>query len=410
MELIVDREHGFQVLQADSRSADAHGEPSAVTRSLYDAAALPSSLGSWFALVAARAQPLIERGEGMIAALVEVEAGRAEITRLLFVGNGEAAQLVPQAAHSFARAADLTTRVVALEREVFADGNATLVSRSLALNGSSGGDGPYAEHVLLRASAGRFRVFFLAGSASSALSDAKRGALEALAGHLGSALALRLAIGSEARTSEAQAAPFERLRRFRRCERTTPELARSLWQGLLEGQWSLLSNWCDRERRTLLIRRNRPNLSLSRALTAREQRAAELAVRGHSLKAIGFDMKVAVSTASLLVASSIRKLGLRSRVELTELFGLSRELQVSAHTFQIEADAYALLDIPLRKLSPPSCLTDAEREVVLGVLSDKSNAEIAQIRRTSVNTVANQLRGVYLKLGISGRAELISNC
>ena len=408
MELIVAREQGFQVLQA-VRQADG-GDASAVTRSLYDAASTPSSLGSWLALVATRAQPLVERGHGMIAALVEVDAGRADVTRLLFVGTADAPQLVAQAASSFAYAAALATRAVAAERELFADGNVTLVSRSPALQHGGSGDTPYSEHVLLRARAGRFRILFLAPSSTSELSDSKRGALEALAAHLASALALRLATGSGARDSAAETVSFEHLRRFRRCERTTPELARTLWQGLLEGQWSLLSHWCDRERRTLLIRRNQPGLALSRPLTSREQRAAELAVRGHSLKSIGFDMKVAVSTASLLVASSIRKLGLRSRVELTELFGLSRELQVSAHTFQIEVDSYALLDIPLRKLSPPSCLTDAEREVVLGVLSDKSNAEIAQIRRTSVNTVANQLRGVYLKLGISGRAELISNC
>jgi DNA-binding CsgD family transcriptional regulator len=408
MELIVAREHGFQVVQADPMTHASIGDPSADTRSLYDAAATPTSLGSWLAIVAARVQPLVERGQGMIAALIEVEAGRAEMSRLLFVGNADTGQLLAQTARSFPSAAELTTHVVALERELFAGGNVTLISRSPALQRAA--QAPYAEHLLLRASAGRFRIFFLVPSNTSALPDAKRGALEALASHVGSALALRLATGSGGRDSASEPVAFEHLRRFRRCERTTPELARSLWQGLLEGQWSLLGHWCDRERRTLLIRRNQPGLALSRPLTPREQRAAELAVRGHSLKSIGFDMKVAVSTASLLVASAIKKLGLRSRVELTELFGLSRELRVSAHTFQIEADSYALLDIPLRKLAPPSCLTGAEREVVLGVLSDKSNAEIAQTRRTSVNTVANQLRGVYLKLGISGRAELISNC
>jgi DNA-binding CsgD family transcriptional regulator len=59
---------------------------------------------------------------------------------------------------------------------------------------------------------------------------------------------------------------------------------------------------------------------------------------------------------------------------------------------------------------PTVGLTCAERQVVLGVLSDKSNAEIAQTRRVSVRTVANQLRAVYQTLGVSGRSELICAC
>ena len=206
---------------------------------------------------------------------------------------------------------------------------------------------------------------------------------------------------------------LEELRKIQGCERVAPELAATLWQGLLDGHWALLAHTDSGSERLLLARRNGRAARMSQSLSAREQSAAKLAVLGHSTKYIAYELAVAVSTASTLVSSAIRKLGLRSRVELTEIFGLTRDSlhrKVSAHTFDIEGEAYVLFQAPLRRLQPPSWLTEAEREVVRGVLSEKSNAEIALARRTSVNTVANQLRAVYSKLGISGRSELISAC
>ena len=52
-------------------------------------------------------------------------------------------------------------------------------------------------------------------------------------------------------------------------------------------------------------------------------------------------------------------------------------------------------------------LSPAEREIVAGVLAGKSNEQIAALRRTSVNTVANQIRGVFEKLDVGSRAQLV---
>jgi DNA-binding CsgD family transcriptional regulator len=69
-----------------------------------------------------------------------------------------------------------------------------------------------------------------------------------------------------------------------------------------------------------------------------------------------------------------------------------------------------VLEIGLRELEPPSGLTSAEQQVVGLVIQGKSNAEIAAERGTSIRTVANQLRSVYAKLKISGRAQLLRAC
>jgi len=73
-------------------------------------------------------------------------------------------------------------------------------------------------------------------------------------------------------------------------------------------------------------------------------------------------------------------------------------------------DEYVLFSFPFPDVELPPGLTEAEREVVRGVLDGRSNAQIASERGTSTNTVANQLRLVYAKLGVSGRLELARRC
>lgn len=54
----------------------------------------------------------------------------------------------------------------------------------------------------------------------------------------------------------------------------------------------------------------------------------------------------------------------------------------------------------------PTILTETEREVVLEIMRGESNATIAHARRTSVNTVANQIAAIFGKLAVNSRAEL----
>jgi DNA-binding CsgD family transcriptional regulator len=53
-------------------------------------------------------------------------------------------------------------------------------------------------------------------------------------------------------------------------------------------------------------------------------------------------------------------------------------------------------------------LSPAEEDVLRRMLGGQSNAEIAKQRRTSVRTVENQIAGLYRKLGVSSRRELIT--
>jgi DNA-binding CsgD family transcriptional regulator len=162
----------------------------------------------------------------------------------------------------------------------------------------------------------------------------------------------------------------------------------------------------------VLARRNVMGAPADSPRPARAQRATLLAVLGSANKEIAAELGVATSTAWTLVVSAMRKLGLGSRVELVEVFGpIARGDGVGASQRDSAGrEDFVVLDVPSRRLEPPACLTQAEREVVRGVLEQKSNAEIALERCTSINTVANQLRAVYTKLRISGRSQLLALC
>jgi DNA-binding NarL/FixJ family response regulator len=134
-------------------------------------------------------------------------------------------------------------------------------------------------------------------------------------------------------------------------------------------------------------------------------------VRGRTTKEIAGEIGVADVTGAVLVVSAIRRLGLRSRVELTEVDCTDDGSRChGAWRLDIGEERYVLFETSLRRLRVPACVSHAEREVVQGVLEGFSNTDIARSRRTSCRTVANQLSSIYWKLGISGRAELIETC
>ncbi len=66
-----------------------------------------------------------------------------------------------------------------------------------------------------------------------------------------------------------------------------------------------------------------------------------------------------------------------------------------------------VLSVPLEPELPDS-LTRSEREVVLLALRGVSNAAIAEERASAVQTVANQLRSAFEKMGVNSRGELAS--
>lgn len=83
---------------------------------------------------------------------------------------------------------------------------------------------------------------------------------------------------------------------------------------------------------------------------------------------------------------------------------------VSCVTFRVAEHELLLLTFPLPTIALPSGLSTAESEVVRLLVAGESPDKIASARGKSVNTVRNQIRSVYKKLGVSTTAELTRLC
>ena len=123
----------------------------------------------------------------------------------------------------------------------------------------------------------------------------------------------------EARWSLADA--VQRLDRARGAlRRTDPEEALRLWQGLVEGTWSLVDQYDSDGKRYVLARRNEPSVRDPKALTQRERSVAAFAAMGHQNKFIAYLLGLSTGAVSGHLRSAERKLGTTSRAELVRCF------------------------------------------------------------------------------------------
>jgi DNA-binding NarL/FixJ family response regulator len=187
-----------------------------------------------------------------------------------------------------------------------------------------------------------------------------------------------------------------------RAARTEPE-ALSSWQALVEGRWSLVDVVESDGRRVLFAMANPPHALDPRRLTPTERAIAGYIAMGHSNKLIAYELGISVGAVSGHTHGILKKLGVRSRVELVDLvtmlqrgatIGVAVDPSLVAVS-SVEADA-----APLEGLSP------AEDEVARMAARGRSNTEIAKSRGVSVRTITNQLASIFAKLGVESRSEL----
>jgi len=102
--------------------------------------------------------------------------------------------------------------------------------------------------------------------------------------------------------------------------RKSPEQALEIWKGLCAGRWSLVDSFESDGRRYVIARPNEPRLPDPRALSERERQVVAYAALGRANKLIAYTLGLSVSTVATHLASAMRKLGVRTRVELVKAF------------------------------------------------------------------------------------------
>jgi DNA-binding NarL/FixJ family response regulator len=93
----------------------------------------------------------------------------------------------------------------------------------------------------------------------------------------------------------------------------------TLWRRIVSGRWSIALSFVESGRRYLLVRRNAAGQQSRRALTAREREVAERVCLGLSNKEIAYQLGIAIPTVSGRLARALRRLRIKSRIELARM-------------------------------------------------------------------------------------------
>lgn len=180
--------------------------------------------------------------------------------------------------------------------------------------------------------------------------------------------------------------------------------ALELWRGLVDGRWSLLDRFESDGRRYVVAVRNEPPFRDPRGLTPRQRHVAHLVSMGHSNKEVAYALGLSASAVSTHVSAVLRRLGLRRREQLVAALSPGPARTTKSRM------GNAVVGVASTPVAVPGAdhgLTEAEREVVAGVVRGLSDREIAAERGVAPRTVANQLRSVFRKVGVRSRSELV---
>jgi DNA-binding CsgD family transcriptional regulator len=100
--------------------------------------------------------------------------------------------------------------------------------------------------------------------------------------------------------------------------------ALAMWEGLLDGRWSLIEHVERDGRRYVVVYENPPEVRDPRALTPRERAVVELVARGRSNKHAAHELRVSLGTVAKLLQRALDKLGFESRHQLIWVHGRLR--------------------------------------------------------------------------------------
>lgn len=104
-----------------------------------------------------------------------------------------------------------------------------------------------------------------------------------------------------------------------RTRREDPDAALGLWQGLCDGQWSLVDRFESDGKRYVVAMKNDPVMGEPRSLEQRERQIVGYLSMGHSLSYIAYELGVSLSSVSKAVQMAMLRLGAESRHELALL-------------------------------------------------------------------------------------------
>jgi DNA-binding CsgD family transcriptional regulator len=187
-----------------------------------------------------------------------------------------------------------------------------------------------------------------------------------------------------------------------------------LWAMLTSGECFVLDSHYSDEQCFLVVERRRQHLG--RFPVGTRVKLLERILLGQSQKAVAIDFRLAVSTVALACSACLRVMGrnhLSSRAPTLLVMaahaahGVTLPPAQAQRVMRGQAEHW-VLSARRPDLKLTGDLTQAEEAVTRLLVEGHPHARIAELRLASPRTIANQLASAFRKLGISGRAELLS--
>jgi DNA-binding NarL/FixJ family response regulator len=195
----------------------------------------------------------------------------------------------------------------------------------------------------------------------------------------------------------------------------TPFDLGELWFKLCSGAWRVAYTFSTRERLYAVLAAG--DSSAVEGPAERGVGMLEQILLGQSAKVVALEARVSDSTVALAVKGRLRKMGLRCRARGTpHLIVMAARAARSERCPRLLGRISSFGDSRAERwvvsaARPDFCgldeLSKAERSVLLELLEGKSHVQIAELRRTSRRTIANQVGTAFRKLGVSGHAQTL---
>jgi DNA-binding CsgD family transcriptional regulator len=170
------------------------------------------------------------------------------------------------------------------------------------------------------------------------LDELERRLWRRMAAHIGTAMRLRHGVGPVWDRAHAVLSPSGRVehlevpadaptikeglarRRRARAKDLAPSAALDVWQGLLDGRWSLVDHVDTDGKAFVLVVANEPCRDVTSTLTDRQRSAVALAALGYSNKQIAYSLGLTATAVGMLLRRARLATGVGGRAELVRAF------------------------------------------------------------------------------------------
>jgi DNA-binding CsgD family transcriptional regulator len=199
-------------------------------------------------------------------------------------------------------------------------------------------------------------------------------------------------------------------------QRSTPFELGTLWEKLTAGEWRVRETFSERARLYAVV--EEPLCRKARRRRRRGLAMMERVLLGERAKVVAIDSSVTESTVAVAIKGQLRSMGLECKVRATPLIlvmaaraARSSRCRVQARIAHVPEGAAIQWVVSVRypRLGAFDVLSGAERDVLSQLLEGKTYVEIAEYRKASKRTIANQLGAAFRKLGVSGYGEVLDH-